>query len=116
MLEEILASGFEALQLTPDPQAIARYRIYYDYLDEQIHVKWFLFLYSGTFDDSTRLCKFVGCYGDGVRLWSWNSDSIGLVNFFSINHCGYNTCGIERDRSHSQLFGALYCLHFIIFR
>ena len=38
MLEDILASGFEALELDPDPQAIARYRIYYDYLCEQNQV------------------------------------------------------------------------------
>lgn len=34
MLEEILQSGFEALALTPDSAAIARYRKYYERLDE----------------------------------------------------------------------------------
>ena len=58
MLEEILASGFEALQLTPDPQAIARYRIYYDYLDEQNRVMN-LTAISGE-EDSARL-HFLGC-------------------------------------------------------
>ena len=58
MLEEILASGFEALQLTPDPQAIARYRIYYDYLDEQNRVMN-LTAISGE-EDSARL-HFLDC-------------------------------------------------------
>ena len=58
MLEEILASGFEALQLTPDPQAIARYRIYYDYLDEQNRVMN-LTAISGE-ADSARL-HFLDC-------------------------------------------------------
>ena len=34
MLEELLQSGFEALSLVPDPQALGRYRIYYEYLEE----------------------------------------------------------------------------------
>lgn len=58
MLEEILASGFEALQLTPDPRAIARYRIYYDYLDEQNRVMN-LTAISGE-EDSARL-HFLDC-------------------------------------------------------
>ena len=58
MLEEILASGFEALHLTPDPQAIARYRIYYDYLDEQNRVMN-LTAISGE-EDSARL-HFLDC-------------------------------------------------------
>ena len=35
MLEDILASGFAELSLSPDPQAIARYRLYYERLAEQ---------------------------------------------------------------------------------
>ena len=58
MLEEILASGFEALQLTPDPRAIARYRIYYDYLNEQNRVMN-LTAISGE-EDSARL-HFLDC-------------------------------------------------------
>lgn len=58
MLEEILASGFEALQLTPDPRAIARYRIYYDYLDVQNRVMN-LTAISGE-EDSARL-HFLDC-------------------------------------------------------
>lgn len=58
MLEEILASGFEALQLIPDPQAIARYRIYYDYLDEQNRLMN-LTAISGE-EDSARL-HFLDC-------------------------------------------------------
>ena len=35
MLEDILASGFAELSLSVDPEAIARYRLYYDTLAEQ---------------------------------------------------------------------------------
>ena len=38
MLEELLQSGFEALSLVPDPQALERYRIYYEYLEEMNQV------------------------------------------------------------------------------
>ena len=38
MLEELLQSGFEALSLVPDSQAQARYRIYYEYLEEMNQV------------------------------------------------------------------------------
>ena len=38
MLEELLQSGFEALSLVPDPQALGRYRIYYEYLEEMNRV------------------------------------------------------------------------------
>ena len=58
MLEEILASGFEALELNVDPQAIARYRLYYDYLDEQNRVMN-LTAISGE-EDSARL-HFLDC-------------------------------------------------------
>ena len=34
MLEALLQSGFEALSLVPDSQALGRYRIYYEYLEE----------------------------------------------------------------------------------
>lgn len=33
MLEALLQSGFEALSLVPDSQALGRYRIYYEYLE-----------------------------------------------------------------------------------
>ncbi|MGM9541385.1 MAG: 16S rRNA (guanine(527)-N(7))-methyltransferase RsmG [Candidatus Limivicinus sp.] len=33
MLEALLQSGFEALSLVPDSQALSRYRIYYEYLE-----------------------------------------------------------------------------------
>ena len=38
MLEELLQSGFEALSLVPDSQALSRYRIYYEYLEEMNQV------------------------------------------------------------------------------
>ena len=38
MLEELLQSGFEALSLVPDSQALGRYRIYYEYLEEMNQV------------------------------------------------------------------------------
>ena len=38
MLEELLRSGFEALALDLDPQALERYRIYYEYLEEMNQV------------------------------------------------------------------------------
>ena len=38
MLEELLQSGFEALSLVPDSQALGRYRIYYEYLEEMNRV------------------------------------------------------------------------------
>ena len=38
MLEELLQSGVEALSLVPDPQALGRYRIYYEYLEEMNRV------------------------------------------------------------------------------
>ena len=38
MLEALLRSGFEALSLGPDPQALGRYRIYYEYLEEMNQV------------------------------------------------------------------------------
>ena len=38
MLEALLQSGFEALSLVPDSQALSRYRIYYEYLEEMNQV------------------------------------------------------------------------------
>ena len=38
MLEALLQSGFEALSLVPDSQALGRYRIYYEYLEEMNQV------------------------------------------------------------------------------
>ena len=38
MLEALLQSGFEALSLVPDSQALERYRIYYEYLEEMNQV------------------------------------------------------------------------------
>lgn len=38
MLEALLRSGFEALSLVPDSQALGRYRIYYEYLEEMNQV------------------------------------------------------------------------------
>ena len=38
MLEALLQSGFEALSLAPDSQALERYRIYYEYLEEMNQV------------------------------------------------------------------------------
>lgn len=38
MLEAFLQSGFEALSLVPDSQALSRYRIYYEYLEEMNQV------------------------------------------------------------------------------
>ena len=38
MLEALLHSGFEALSLVPDSQALSRYRIYYEYLEEMNQV------------------------------------------------------------------------------
>ena len=38
MLEALLQSGFEALSLVPDSQALGRYRIYYEYLEEMNRV------------------------------------------------------------------------------
>ena len=38
MLEELLQSGFEALSLVPDSQALGRYRIYYEHLEEMNRV------------------------------------------------------------------------------
>lgn len=38
MLEELLQSGFAALSLTLDPQALGRYRVYYEYLEEMNRV------------------------------------------------------------------------------
>ena len=38
MLEELLQSGLEALSLVPNPQALGRYRIYYEYLEEMNRV------------------------------------------------------------------------------
>ena len=38
MLEALLQSGFEALSLVPDSQALSRYRIYYEYLEEMNRV------------------------------------------------------------------------------
>lgn len=38
MLEELLRSGLEALSLRPDSQALPRYRIYYEYLEEMNRV------------------------------------------------------------------------------
>lgn len=38
MLEVLLQSGFEALSLVPDSQALSRYRIYYEYLEEMNQV------------------------------------------------------------------------------
>ena len=58
MLEDILASGFEALELNPDPGAIPRYRIYYEYLREQNEVMN-LTAISGE-EDSARL-HFLDC-------------------------------------------------------
>lgn len=38
MLEALLQSGFAALSLMPDAQALSRYRIYYEYLEEMNQV------------------------------------------------------------------------------
>lgn len=38
MLEALLRSGFEALSLVPDSQALGRYRVYYEYLEEMNRV------------------------------------------------------------------------------
>ena len=38
MLEEFLQSGFQAQGLTPEPRALERYRVYYEYLEEMNQV------------------------------------------------------------------------------
>ena len=38
MLEELLQSGFQAQGLTPEPRALERYRVYYEYLEEMNQV------------------------------------------------------------------------------
>lgn len=58
MLEEILQSGFEALELTPDSAAIGRYRKYYERLDEVNRVMN-LTAISGE-EDTARL-HFLDC-------------------------------------------------------
>ena len=58
MLEEILQSGFEALELTPDRAAIGRYRKYYERLDEVNRVMN-LTAISGE-EDTARL-HFLDC-------------------------------------------------------
>ncbi len=58
MLEEILESGFHELGLSPDPQAISRYRLYYDTLAEQNKVMN-LTAIDGE-EDSARL-HFLDC-------------------------------------------------------
>ena len=58
MLEEILAAGFEELGLCPDPQAIPRYRLYYDTLAERNKVMN-LTAIDGE-EDSARL-HFLDC-------------------------------------------------------
>lgn len=58
MLEEILQSGFEALELTPDRAAIGRYRKYYELLDEVNRVMN-LTAISGE-EDTARL-HFLDC-------------------------------------------------------
>ncbi len=58
MLEEILQSGFEALELTPDSAAIGRYREYYERLDEVNRVMN-LTAISGE-EDTARL-HFLDC-------------------------------------------------------
>lgn len=58
MLEEILQSGFEALELTPDSAATGRYRKYYERLDEVNRVMN-LTAISGE-EDTARL-HFLDC-------------------------------------------------------
>lgn len=58
MLEEILQSGFEALELTPDSAAIGRYRKYYERLNEVNRVMN-LTAISGE-EDTARL-HFLDC-------------------------------------------------------
>ncbi len=58
MLEDLLESGFAALGLQPDAQAVARCRTYYDYLEEQNRVMN-LTAISGE-EDSARL-HFLDC-------------------------------------------------------
>ncbi|MGN0981556.1 MAG: 16S rRNA (guanine(527)-N(7))-methyltransferase RsmG [Candidatus Limivicinus sp.] len=58
MLEELLRSGFESLALEVDPQALARYRVYYEYL-EQMNQVMNLTAISGE-EDVARL-HFLDC-------------------------------------------------------
>lgn len=58
MLEEILQSGFEALALAPDSAAIARYRKYYERLDEVNRV---MNLTAITGEEDTARLHFLDC-------------------------------------------------------